>query len=58
MKENVLATAGTTVTSKKHQTYDSTSIAVLEGREAVRVLNMIVDKLHQNEMQNQEAVGA
>jgi DNA gyrase subunit B len=31
-----LATAGTTVTGKKHQTYDSSSIAVLEGREAVR----------------------
>ena len=31
-----MATAGTTVTSKKHQTYDSSSIAVLEGREAVR----------------------
>ena len=31
-----MATAGTTVTSKKHQAYDSTSIAVLEGREAVR----------------------
>jgi DNA gyrase subunit B len=36
MKENVLTTAGTTVTTKKHQTYDSSSIAVLEGREAVR----------------------
>jgi DNA gyrase subunit B len=36
MKENVLATAGTTVTTKKHQAYDSSSIAVLEGREAVR----------------------
>jgi len=36
MKENVLATVGTTVTGKKHQTYDSSSIAVLEGREAVR----------------------
>jgi DNA gyrase subunit B len=31
-----LATAGTTVTGKKHQAYDSSSIAVLEGREAVR----------------------
>jgi DNA gyrase subunit B len=31
-----LATAGTTISGKKHQTYDSTSIAVLEGREAVR----------------------
>ncbi|HEV7799417.1 MAG TPA: DNA topoisomerase (ATP-hydrolyzing) subunit B [Pyrinomonadaceae bacterium] len=31
-----MATAGTTVTGKKHQTYDSSSIAVLEGREAVR----------------------
>jgi DNA gyrase subunit B len=31
-----LAIAGTTVTSKKHQAYDSSSIAVLEGREAVR----------------------
>lgn len=31
-----MATAGTTVTSKKPQAYDSSSIAVLEGREAVR----------------------
>jgi DNA gyrase subunit B len=31
-----LATAGTTVTGKKNQAYDSSSIAVLEGREAVR----------------------
>ena len=36
MKENVLATAGTTITSKKQHAYDSSSIAVLEGREAVR----------------------
>ena len=35
-KEKVLTTAGTTATGKKHQTYDSSSIAVLEGREAVR----------------------
>jgi DNA gyrase subunit B len=35
-KENALATAGTTVTGKKPHTYDSSSIAVLEGREAVR----------------------
>ncbi len=33
-------------------------VSAEEGREAVRVLNMIVDKLHQNELQNQEAVGA
>jgi DNA gyrase subunit B len=31
-----LATAGTTVTGKKVHAYDSSSIAVLEGREAVR----------------------
>jgi DNA gyrase subunit B len=31
-----LAIAGTTITSKKHQAYDSSSIAVLEGRDAVR----------------------
>lgn len=31
-----MATAGTTVTGKKNQAYDSSSIAVLEGREAVR----------------------
>ncbi|HLN99762.1 MAG TPA: DNA topoisomerase (ATP-hydrolyzing) subunit B [Pyrinomonadaceae bacterium] len=31
-----MATAGTTITSKKPQAYDSSSIAVLEGREAVR----------------------
>ncbi len=31
-----MTTAGTTVTTKKQQTYDSSSIAVLEGREAVR----------------------
>ncbi len=31
-----MATAGTTITGKKHQAYDSSSIAVLEGREAVR----------------------
>src|SRR6266545_2348691 len=36
MKENVLATAGITITSKKQHAYDSSSIAVLEGREAVR----------------------
>jgi DNA gyrase subunit B len=36
IKENVLTTASTTATGKKHQTYDSSSIAVLEGREAVR----------------------
>src|SRR6266498_2623388 len=36
MKENVLATAGTTITSKKKDIYDSSSIAVLEGRDAVR----------------------
>src|SRR6266511_3905210 len=36
MKENVLATAGTTITSKKQHAYVSSSIAVLEGREAVR----------------------
>jgi DNA gyrase subunit B len=36
IKENVLATASTTATGKKHHTYDSSSIAVLEGREAVR----------------------
>ena len=36
IKENVLTTAGTTAIGKKHQTYDSSSIAVLEGREAVR----------------------
>ncbi len=35
-KENVLAIEGTTITGKKHQAYDSSSIAVLEGREAVR----------------------
>src|SRR5258705_10563661 len=34
-KEKELSTAGT-ITGKKHQTYDSSSIAVLEGREAVR----------------------
>jgi DNA gyrase subunit B len=34
-KEKVLTTAGTT-TSKKPHSYDSSSIAVLEGREAVR----------------------
>jgi predicted dehydrogenase len=33
-------------------------VSAEEGREAVRVLNMIVDKLRENEMQNQEAVGA
>ncbi|MEP6742056.1 MAG: DNA topoisomerase (ATP-hydrolyzing) subunit B [bacterium] len=31
-----MATAGTTITGKKSQAYDSSSIAVLEGREAVR----------------------
>jgi DNA gyrase subunit B len=31
-----LAIEGTTITGKKHQAYDSSSIAVLEGREAVR----------------------
>jgi DNA gyrase subunit B len=31
-----LTTAGTTATGKKQHTYDSSSIAVLEGREAVR----------------------
>jgi DNA gyrase subunit B len=31
-----LTTAGTTVSGKKQHTYDSSSIAVLEGREAVR----------------------
>jgi DNA gyrase subunit B len=31
-----LATLGTTITGKTHQAYDSSSIAVLEGREAVR----------------------
>ncbi len=36
IKENVLTTAGPTITSKKQQAYDSSSIAVLEGREAVR----------------------
>jgi DNA gyrase subunit B len=36
IKENVLTTAGTTATGKKQHTYDSSSIAVLEGREAVR----------------------
>jgi DNA gyrase subunit B len=36
VKEIVLTTAGTTVTGKKPTTYDSSSIAVLEGREAVR----------------------
>ena len=36
MEENVLATAGTTVTDKKGQSYDSSSITVLEGRDAVR----------------------
>jgi DNA gyrase subunit B len=35
-KEIGLATAGTTVTSKKSAAYDSTSITILEGREAVR----------------------
>ena len=34
-KEKELSTAGT-ITGKKNQTYDSSSIAVLEGREAVR----------------------
>src|SRR6476620_303691 len=34
-KEKELSTAGT-IRGKKHQTYDSSSIAVLEGREAVR----------------------
>jgi DNA gyrase subunit B len=34
-KEKELSTAGT-ITGKKHHTYDSSSIAVLEGREAVR----------------------
>src|SRR6476659_3135129 len=34
-KEKELSTAGT-ITGKKHQTYDSSSIAVLEGREGVR----------------------
>src|ERR1700716_2449612 len=34
-KEKVLTTAGTT-TGKKPHSYDSSSIAVLEGREAVR----------------------
>ena len=36
VKENVLATAGTTVSNKKGQAYDSSSITILEGREAVR----------------------
>lgn len=31
-----MTTASTTAAGKKHQTYDSSSIAVLEGREAVR----------------------
>ena len=31
-----MATLGTTITGKTHQAYDSSSIAVLEGREAVR----------------------
>jgi DNA gyrase subunit B len=35
-KEKVLATAGTPVTGKKSMAYDSSSITVLEGREAVR----------------------
>src|SRR6185437_13355017 len=35
-KEKELSTAGT-ITGKKHQTYDSSSIAVLEGLEAVRL---------------------
>ena len=34
-KEKQLSTAGT-ITGKKSQAYDSSSIAVLEGREAVR----------------------
>ncbi len=33
-------------------------VSAEEGREAVRVLNMIVDKLHEAESQNREAVGA
>jgi len=33
-------------------------VSAAEGREAVRVLNMIVDKLEQNEQQNRGAVGA
>ena len=36
VKENVLATPGSTVTDKKGQSYDSSSITILEGREAVR----------------------
>ena len=36
-KEKELSTAGT-ITGKKHQTYDSSSIAVLEGREAALIL--------------------
>ena len=35
-KEKVLTTAGTTTAGKKPHSYDSSSIAVLEGREAVR----------------------
>jgi len=33
-------------------------VTAVEGREAVRVLNMIVDKLEQNEQQNHGAAGA
>jgi DNA gyrase subunit B len=36
VKENLLATAGSSVSDKKGQAYDSSSITILEGREAVR----------------------
>ncbi|HKZ02233.1 MAG TPA: DNA topoisomerase (ATP-hydrolyzing) subunit B [Pyrinomonadaceae bacterium] len=36
IKEKVLSTAGTRVTDKRGQLYDSSSITILEGREAVR----------------------
>jgi len=36
IKETGLATAGTTVTNKKSAAYDSSSITILEGRDAVR----------------------